>query len=118
MTQFRATAAGCTLSADGPCALLLPAGCAWWIPKGDPPAAYLETPEMKETLEEVSSRLQNWPDDRWWEQFENPELNGLMEQALKTAGADLKSGSGEVVLKSKLGASGSERRAPRRTVRR
>jgi len=57
-------------------------GCAW-IPKGDPPATYLEPPELKETLAEVTSRLQRWPDDRWWEQFKISELNQLMEQALK-----------------------------------
>ena len=58
------------------------ASCAW-IPKGDPPAQYLEPPEMTETLAEVTSRLQKWPEDRWWEQFGNPELNGLIDQALK-----------------------------------
>ena len=62
--------------------LLLFAGCAW-IPKGDPPAEYLEAPEMTETLAEVTSRLQQWPEDRWWEQFGNPELNELIETALK-----------------------------------
>lgn len=63
------------------CALLI-GGCAW-IPKGDPPAQYLEVPEMQETLAEVTSRLQQWPEDRWWEQFGNPELNDLIDQALK-----------------------------------
>ncbi|MBU6435416.1 MAG: TolC family protein, partial [Nitrospirae bacterium] len=62
--------------------LLLSAGCAW-IPTGDPPAEYLEAPEMTETLAEVTSRLQQWPEDRWWEQFGNPELNQLIETALK-----------------------------------
>lgn len=62
--------------------VLTTAGCAW-IPKGDPPAEYVEPPEMKETLAEVTSRLQKWPDDRWWEQFGNTELNQLMETALK-----------------------------------
>jgi hypothetical protein len=70
--------------------LVLLSGCAW-IPKGDPPAAYLEPPEMKETLAEVTSRLEQWPDDRWWEQFNNPELNQLMEAALnpEVAGASI-----------------------------
>lgn len=63
------------------CALFL--GSCGWIPKGDPPAEYLEPPEMKETLAEVTSRLQQWPEDRWWEQFGNPELNELIETALK-----------------------------------
>jgi NodT family efflux transporter outer membrane factor (OMF) lipoprotein len=62
--------------------VLLVGSCAW-IPKGDPPAEYLEPPEMKETLAEVTSRLQEWPEDRWWEQFGNPELNDLIETALK-----------------------------------
>jgi NodT family efflux transporter outer membrane factor (OMF) lipoprotein len=61
--------------------LLLFAGCAW-IPAGDPPAEYLEPPEIKETLAEVTGRLQQWPEDRWWEQFGNPELNELIEKAL------------------------------------
>ena len=68
-----AVSIGCALS-FGSCA---------WIPPGDPPATYLEPPEMKETLAEVTSRLQQWPEDRWWKQFENPELNELMETALK-----------------------------------
>jgi NodT family efflux transporter outer membrane factor (OMF) lipoprotein len=81
--------------------LLIAAGCAW-IPKGDPPAEYLEPPEMKETLAEVTSRLQQWPDDRWWEQFGNPELNRLMESALtdnpslKRASARLREAQGLV----------------------
>lgn len=66
-------AAGCALFA---------AGCAW-IPTGDPPAEYLEPPEMKETLAEVTSRLQQWPEDRWWKQFGNSELDNLIETALK-----------------------------------
>jgi NodT family efflux transporter outer membrane factor (OMF) lipoprotein len=62
--------------------LLFFASCAW-IPPGDPPAEYLEAPEMTETLAEVRSRLQQWPEDRWWEQFGNPELNELIETAFK-----------------------------------
>lgn len=58
-------------------------GCGWWIPKGDPPATYLVSPELQETLEEVTHRLDKWPDDRWWEQFDNTELNRLMETALR-----------------------------------
>lgn len=62
--------------------LLLMGGCAW-IPSGDPPAEFLEPPEMKETLAEVTSRLGHWPEDRWWEQFGSPELNQLEDTALK-----------------------------------
>lgn len=61
---------------------LVTGACAW-IPKGDPAAEYLEPPEIKETLAEVEQRLQQWPDDRWWEQFGNSELNGLVETALR-----------------------------------
>lgn len=63
-------------------AMLLTSSCAW-IPKGDPPAPYLEPPELKETLAEVTNQLKKWPEDRWWEQFNNPELNQLEETALK-----------------------------------
>lgn len=63
------------------CMLLL-TGCAW-IPPGNPPAEYLETPEMTETLAEITNRLQQWPEDRWWEQFGNPELNEVIETALR-----------------------------------
>lgn len=62
--------------------LFVAAGCAW-IPSGDPSAEYLDPPEMKETLAEITNRLQQWPEDRWWEQFGNRELNQLMETALK-----------------------------------
>lgn len=63
------------------CALLF--GSCAWIPPGNPPAELLEPPEMQETLAEVASRLQQWPEDRWWTQFGNPELNELIETALK-----------------------------------
>jgi NodT family efflux transporter outer membrane factor (OMF) lipoprotein len=63
-------------------AVLWVTGCAW-IPKGDPPAAYLEPPELKETMEEVTNRLQQWPEDRWWEQFNNPELTQIIDMGLQ-----------------------------------
>lgn len=62
--------------------LLIPPGCAW-IPRGEPPAEYLEPPEMADTLAEVTRRLERWPEDRWWEQFGNEELNQLIETALR-----------------------------------
>lgn len=58
-------------------------GSCAWIPEGEAPAEYLEPREMQETLAEVTSRLQQWPEERWWEQFHNPELNELIETALK-----------------------------------
>ncbi len=81
--------------------LFLLGGCAW-IPPGDPPAEVIAPPEMKATLAEVTSRLQQWPDDRWWEQFGNPELNQIMETALqdnpglKVASARLREAQGLV----------------------
>lgn len=81
--------------------LLLATGCAWF-PKSDPPAAYLDPPELTETIEEVTNRLQNWPDDRWWEQFKDPALNQLVETAvndnpgLKLASARLREAQGLV----------------------
>jgi hypothetical protein len=41
--------------------------------------------------------------------LDKPYIRGLIEQALKIAGADLKSGKGEVVLKSKLQAKATNR---------
>ncbi len=61
--------------------LLFP-GCAF-IPTGDRPAEYMDPPEIKATLHEVEARLQQWPEDRWWEEFENPELTDLIEIALE-----------------------------------
>lgn len=81
--------------------MLAVTGCGW-IPKGDPPATYMVAPEMQETLAEVTNRLQKWPDDRWWEQFQNAELNQLMETALrdnpglKVASARLRAAQGLV----------------------
>lgn len=66
----------------GIAAALILGSCAW-IPEGEPPAEYFEPPEMEETLAEVTGRLQQWPEERWWEQFENPELNDLIETALQ-----------------------------------
>lgn len=63
------------------CALLF--GSCAWIPTGNLPAEFLEPPDMNETLAEVTSRLQQWPEDRWWRQFGNPELNELIDLALK-----------------------------------
>jgi NodT family efflux transporter outer membrane factor (OMF) lipoprotein len=63
------------------CALLL--GSCAWIPAGNPPAELIEPPEMHETLAEVASRLQHWPEDRWWTQFGNQELNDLIDAAIK-----------------------------------
>ena len=59
--------------------------CAWL--SGDKERSeFLEPPSMEQTVGEAASfgaaRAQ-WPNDRWWEQFGSPELNALMDQALK-----------------------------------
>lgn len=85
-----------------PLALAFSLSSCAWIPKGDPPAEYLEPPELKETLAEVTNRLAQWPEDRWWEAFQNPELNRIMETALsdnpslKRASARLREAQGLV----------------------
>ncbi len=77
--------ASLSLSVSALClaALVAVTGCGWWIPKGEPPATYLEPPELQATLEEVTHRLDQWPDDRWWEPFDNAELTRLIETALR-----------------------------------
>jgi outer membrane protein TolC len=67
--------------------LLLMSGCAW-IPSGDKPAEFLESPSMEHTLshtahDESLAAAEHWPPDRWWREFGSPELNGLMVIALK-----------------------------------
>ncbi len=81
MTSCRRAADHLRLGFALGCALLF--GSCAWIPQGDAPAEYLEPPEIRETLSEVTSRLQQWPEDRWWEQFGSPELNELIAGALK-----------------------------------
>jgi NodT family efflux transporter outer membrane factor (OMF) lipoprotein len=65
--------------------VLLCGSCAWL--SGDKERAeFLDAPSMDHTVGEAASfgaaRAQ-WPNDRWWEQFGSPELNELMDKALK-----------------------------------
>ncbi|WP_447987071.1 efflux transporter outer membrane subunit [Nitrospira sp. Nam74] len=65
--------------------VLLCGSCAWL--SGDKERAeFLEPSSMEYTLEEAASfgaaRAQ-WPNDRWWVQFDSPELDALMDLALK-----------------------------------
>ncbi len=67
--------------------MLLTSGCAW-IPPGGKRAEFRTPPALEHTLaeagrEEPLSPLRHWPNDRWWRQFGSPELNRLMEAALK-----------------------------------
>lgn len=61
--------------------LLLMSSCAW-IPPGDKPAEFLKTPPIEHTLSHTGP-AEHWPPERWWREFGNSELNGLMEVALK-----------------------------------
>lgn len=66
--------------------LLLMSGCAW-IPQGDKPAEFIATPPMEHTLSHSKHdqpiAAGHWPPERWWREFGSPELNGLMDAALK-----------------------------------
>ncbi|HUZ91057.1 MAG TPA: efflux transporter outer membrane subunit [Methylocella sp.] len=73
----------------GACAslTLLFAGCAW-MPSGEGRADFLEPPAMKSILpnarpQEAAAAKNRWPDDRWWQQFKSPDLDRIMEIALK-----------------------------------
>lgn len=57
-------------------------GCAW-VPPADHSVEYREAPEMVETLAEIQDRLDHWPEDHWWKQFQSPELNEMMDLALR-----------------------------------
>ncbi|MGH9549789.1 MAG: efflux transporter outer membrane subunit, partial [Terriglobales bacterium] len=85
MTRATAIRPQWVLSPFGFSMALFMISCAW-IPSGDPPAEYVEPPSMEHTIGEAArfavSREQ-WPSDRWWEQFANPEFNALIETALK-----------------------------------
>ena len=66
---------------------LLLSSCAW-IPSGDKPAEFLQPPSMEHTLShtghgESLAAASHWPPERWWREFGSPELNGLMDAALK-----------------------------------
>jgi NodT family efflux transporter outer membrane factor (OMF) lipoprotein len=72
---------GCSIAS-----LLLLSGCAW-IPEGDKPAEFLQTPAMEQALShsgrEPVAPAGHWPPERWWMEFGSAELNGLMDAALK-----------------------------------
>ena len=67
--------------------LLLFAGCAWTPPGGER-AEFLEPPSMKSALPQAvppqaAAPGTGWPDDQWWRQFKSPDLDRIMEIALK-----------------------------------
>lgn len=66
---------------------LLLSSCAW-IPPGDKPAEFMEPPSLERTLSDTGhgeslAAAGHWPPERWWREFGCPELNGLMDAALK-----------------------------------
>lgn len=65
--------------------LLLILGSCAKVPKGD--LAYVSDPiPLDDSIEAAFAREffeeGGWPSDRWWEMFEDPQLNRLIEQAL------------------------------------
>ena len=67
--------------------LLLFAGCAW-MPPGGEHAEFMDPPPMDRTLSQASRQepvapLNAWPDDQWWRQFKSPDLDRIMEIALR-----------------------------------
>lgn len=67
--------------------MFLISGCAW-IPTGDKPARFMQTPPMKHTLSDTDhvvplAAAGHWPHEGWWREFGSPELDSLMATALK-----------------------------------
>jgi len=76
-----------SLGAGGGGLLLLFAGCAS-MPNGGERVEFLEPPSMSSTLpqgnpQEAVAPGKGWPDDQWWRQFKSPDLDRIMEIALK-----------------------------------
>lgn len=67
-------------------AILLP-GCALFPEDASPRAEMIELPELMETLSAAGVALpvlNKWPEQDWWNVFENPALNRLIESALSS----------------------------------
>ncbi|MGH6850322.1 MAG: efflux transporter outer membrane subunit [Methylocella sp.] len=66
---------------------LLLAGCAW-MPPGGERADFQEPPAMERTLSKAgrqgaATAVNAWPEDEWWRQFRSPELDQVMDIALR-----------------------------------
>ncbi|PZR85456.1 MAG: histidine kinase [Hyphomicrobiales bacterium] len=66
---------------------LLLAGCAS-MPSGGERAEFLDPPSMELTLskagrQEAAAPVKAWPDEQWWWQFKSPDLDRIVEVALK-----------------------------------
>jgi NodT family efflux transporter outer membrane factor (OMF) lipoprotein len=73
--------------ASGAGFVLLLAGCAS-MPPGGERADFQEPPAMERTLSEASrhgtaTAVSTWPEDEWWRQFRSPELDRIMDIALR-----------------------------------
>jgi outer membrane protein TolC len=67
--------------------VLLLSGCAW-MPPGGEHADFQEPPAIERTLSEASrhgtaTAVTAWPEDEWWRQFRSPELDRIMDIALR-----------------------------------
>ncbi|MGB6174762.1 MAG: TolC family protein, partial [Methylocella sp.] len=67
--------------------LLLFAGCASMPPGGDR-AEFMQPPAIERTLSQAAKQEQRvsfgtWPDGQWWRQFGSPDLDRVMEIALR-----------------------------------
>jgi NodT family efflux transporter outer membrane factor (OMF) lipoprotein len=77
-----------SLGAGGSSLLLLIAGCAS-MPNAGEHAEFLEPPPMSSVLpqakpqEAAAAPGKGWPEDQWWRQFKSPDLDRIMEIALK-----------------------------------
>jgi NodT family efflux transporter outer membrane factor (OMF) lipoprotein len=65
---------------------LLFGGCAS-MPQGGERAEFLDPPAMNSTLplaltKQTALPGAGWPEDKWWQQFKNPDLDRMMEIAL------------------------------------
>lgn len=66
---------------------LLLAGCAS-MPPGAERAGFMEPPSMERTLSKASRQraaatVNAWPEDEWWRQFGSPDLDRVMDTALR-----------------------------------
>ncbi|CCE24722.1 efflux transporter outer membrane subunit [Methylotuvimicrobium alcaliphilum] len=65
---------------------LLIAGCAWF-PESTQRAVMNALPEIGQTISEAQQRLpatDRWPDPAWWDIFNNPQLQTLIEASLES----------------------------------
>jgi len=61
--------------------LLLTAGCAY-IPHFDPPPT-VKRPDQLESAKSFSAPAAEWPHDQWWRNYSDPQLDALVDEALR-----------------------------------